>query len=311
MRSFMTPQARRHSTTFRTVLAGVIFSGTIVACVTFSPSGQAAASGSLTSATRAQEDVQVMVAAAQQTVPPAANNIEPSPLASKEQALLPGDRIVIGTVTEIKAGLIKVEQEDSLQPRFLPLYQAREKDMKIREGDRIKLIFNDQQLLVDFHPLGRTEGDHKIIRGVVDQQMPVGQERVVIKTQQGETVSFFVRPIARSTVASIPVGVDAVFLADETGKIVDATFGSEEAVEEAAQEYKRMSNLTAPHTRIEGMVIDPSEDNTMTIETSQGKKWTYPLRPLLKTKMGSISKGERLTLLIDSDNHVIDVAQFP
>ena len=234
-----------------------------------------------------------------------------SPLKSNGHGLLAGDRIIIGTVTEITAGLIKVEQEDSLQPRFLPLYRAHEKDMPIREGDKIKLILNEQQLLVDFFPLGPIEGNLKVIKGVIAQEMPVGQERVVVKTEKGETVSFFVRPLARSKVASIPVGVDVVFLTDETGKIVDATFGSEEAVDQASQEYKRMSNLKAPHKRVEGMVIDPLEKNTITIETEGGKKWTYPVRPLLKDKIAPIEKGERLTVLIDSDNHVIDIAQFP
>jgi len=49
----------------------------------------------------------------------------------------------------------------------------------------------------------------------------------------------------------------------------------------------------------------------ITIETSGGKKWTYPLRPFIKERVSAFKKGERLTLLIDSDNHVIDVAKPP
>ncbi len=59
----------------------------------------------------------------------------------------------------------------------------------------------------------------------------------------GQTVAYPVRPQARSKMASMPVGVDAVFLAGETGKIVDVTFGSAEALDQASQEYHRMWDL--------------------------------------------------------------------
>lgn len=228
---------------------------------------------------------------------------------SNNQVLLSGDRIVIGTVERIAGDQIEVEYPESLQPRYLPLGQAREKGLQINKGDTIKMVFNAQHGLVDFHPLGHVEGHHQIIKGMIDQQMPVAQERVVIKTMSGPTVAYPVRPQARSKMASMPVGVDAVFLADETGKIVDVTFGSAEAVDQASQEYQRMSNPKAPHTRIEGRVFDPLENNTITIETSGGKKWTYPVRPLIKERVSDFKKGERVTLLLDSDNHVIDVAK--
>jgi hypothetical protein len=230
---------------------------------------------------------------------------------SNNQVLLSGDRIVIGTVERIAGDQIEVEYPESLQPRYLPLSQAREKGMQINKGDMIKMVFNEQHTLVDFHSLGHVEGQHQIIKGMIDQQMPVGQERVVIKTMSGQTVAYPVRPQARSKMASMPAGVDAVFLADETGEIVDVTFGSAEAVDQASQEYRRMSNPMSAHTRIEGMVFDSSENNMITIETSGGKKWTYPLRPFIKERVSAFKKGERLTLLIDSDNHVIDVAKPP
>lgn len=236
------------------------------------------------------------------------SNTIPGVESQKEQALLKGSRIVIGKVTGIRGNQIEVEYEDSLQPRFLPLKEARETGMEIREGDKIKMVFNEQHVLVDFHPLGHLEGEHKIIRGVIHQQMPVGQERVVIKTSNGQTMSYFVKPLVRSKMASMPVGVDAVFLTDETGKIADVTFGSEDAVAQALKEYQRMSNPKSPHTRIDGVLFDSFENDTITIETSGGKKWMYHVRPLLKDDLSDLEQGERLTLLIDSDNFVIDVA---
>ncbi|NGZ04603.1 MAG: hypothetical protein CV090_16305 [Nitrospira sp. WS238] len=157
------------------------------------------------------------------------------------QAVLKGSTVVIGTVTGIRGTQFEVEYQDSLQPRFLPHREEREKRMEIAEGDRVKMVFNEQHALVDFHPQGHLEGEHKAIRGVIQQPMPVGQERVVIKTRKEETKSFLVKPLAQSKMAAMPVGVDAVFLADETGTIVDVTYGSEEAVEQASNEYQRLS----------------------------------------------------------------------
>ena len=51
------------------------------------------------------------------------------------------------------------------------------------------------------------------------------------------------RPVARSKVASVPVGVDAVFLIDELDKIVDVTYGSLEAVHRAAELWQKKTPL--------------------------------------------------------------------
>lgn len=243
--------------------------------------------------------------------PKGSSNAQFTPVTRSEgQKLLSGSRVVIGTVKSIQGGQIKVEYADSLQPRFLPLEQAKEKGMEIKEGDKIKMVFNAEDLLVDFHPLGHAEGHHQVVRGVIEQQMPVGQEHVVIKTANGDTASYPVRPLARSKMASMPVGVDAVFLTDETGKIVDVTFGSPDAVEQASQEYQRMSNPKSPHKQINGMVFDPLDNDKITIETSAGTKWTYPVRPFVHDRISAFKKGQSVTLLVDSDNHVIDVAEF-
>ncbi len=243
--------------------------------------------------------------------PKGSSNAQFTPVTRTEgQVLLSGNRVVIGTVKSIESGQIKVAYADSLQPRFLPLEQAKEKGMEIKEGDKIKMVFNAEDLLVDFHPLGHVEGHHQVVRGVIEQQMPVGQEHVVIKTANGDTASYPVRPLARSKMASMPVGVDAVFLADETGKIVDVTFGNQDAVEQASQEYQRMSNPKSPHKQINGMVFDPLDNEKITIETSAGTKWTYPVRPFVHDRISAFKKGESVTLLVDSDNHVIDVAEY-
>ena len=226
-----------------------------------------------------------------------------------EQVLLTGSTVVMGTVTGIRSHQIEVEYQDSLQPRFLPLNQAQQKGMKGIVGEKVEMVFNEQDVLIDFHPLGPLEGEHKIITGMIEQSMPIGQERVVIRTNRNQTESFFVRPLARSKMASMPIRVPAVFLADETGNIIDVTFGSEDAVEQASHEYSHMSQPKSAHTRIDDVIFESIINNTITIETAVGTKRTYPVRPLVENEIKAFKRGEHLTLLIDSDNYVIDVAK--
>ena len=43
--------------------------------------------------------------------------------------------------------------------------------------------------------------------------------------------------------ASVPVGVDAIFLIDESDRIVDVTFGSKEAIHRAAELWQKKTHL--------------------------------------------------------------------
>ncbi|MBX3333734.1 MAG: hypothetical protein KF876_06405 [Nitrospira sp.] len=160
----------------------------------------------------------------------------------QNQQLLPGDRTVIGTVESIHAEQIKVDYEDSLQPRYLPLSVATAKGMELQPGDRVKMVFNEQQVLVDFHPLGHKGDHHTLIMGTVAEQMPVNQDQVTIETEAGQTKSYPLRPLIRSKMAAVPVGVPAVFLVDETDHIVDVTFGDRSALETVKGEYRQLSS---------------------------------------------------------------------
>jgi hypothetical protein len=64
--------------------------------------------------------------------------------------LLPGDRILIGTVVEVRSG-----QAGEELPRFVPIEVREAKglpDLKI--GDGVEITVNDQNLLVDVHLIG-------------------------------------------------------------------------------------------------------------------------------------------------------------
>lgn len=156
--------------------------------------------------------------------------------------LLPGDRTVIGTVESIQAEQIKVDYEGSLQPRYLPVSVASAKGMAFQPGDRVKMVFNEQQVLVDFHPLGHKDDHHTLLLGTVSEQMPVNQDEVTVKTEDGRTRSYPLRPLIRSKMAAVPIGVPAVFLVDETDHIVDVTFGDRSALDTVKGEYRQMSS---------------------------------------------------------------------
>ena len=168
--------------------------------------------------------------------------------ADQDTKTLQGERRVIGTVEEIKGDQLKLNTGE-VQPRFIPLKQAREKGLpEIKEGDQIEVTINDQNLIVDYHVTGdaghpKRSAEHQIVKGQIAKPMAVGHERAVIKTEAGEEKRFEVRSQVRSKMASIPVGVDAEFLVDETDKIVDVTFKDEKAAKRAGEIPEKKSPL--------------------------------------------------------------------
>jgi hypothetical protein len=174
--------------------------------------------------------------------------------AASDTTVLQGDRQVMGTVEEIKGDQIKVFTGE-VQARFIPMKQAREKGLtEVKEGDKLEITVNDQNLIVDFHLIGesgrpRDSAEHRVVKGQVAKPMAVGHDRAMIRTETGKQESYEIRSQARSKVASIPVGVDVVFLLDETNKIVDVTFTSKEEADRASKmpEKKSPPKGTSPH----------------------------------------------------------------
>ena len=126
-----------------------------------------------------------------------------------------------------------------LQPRFIPTKGAMEKeDWTLKKGDRIELAVSAENLVVDYHPVN-APGWHRIIKGQLAQPLIVGYEWAVIRTDNGKEEAFPVRPLARLKVAALPIGIPALFLVGEAGKILDATFVNEELAHRQVQEWKR------------------------------------------------------------------------
>lgn len=131
---------------------------------------------------------------------------EAAQLKKEAKQLLEGNRSVLGKVEAVTSEQIKVNIGE-VQPRFLPLKQAQEKGFQdIKEGEDLIIVLNAENLLVDFHPLDGTSSSHTIIRGEIAQNLPIGQDSVVIKSQEKEQ-AYPIRSQARSKVAAIPVGV--------------------------------------------------------------------------------------------------------
>ena len=141
--------------------------------------------------------------------------------------------------------------------------------------------------------------------------MDTGHDRAVIRNTSGKEESHLVRPVARSKVASIPIGSDVIFLIDELDKIVDVTMGTPEAVHRAGELEQKKSPLKGNLSRIVGVILKPLENNTVFIETEKGKEQSYEVRPLIQQRLAKLSKGDAVVLFVDEDNKVTDVAFIP
>jgi hypothetical protein len=223
--------------------------------------------------------------------------------------LLLGDRVLIGTVQEVRGSQARIDTGE-IQPRFVPMGVRQVKGLPdLKKGDRVEITVNDQNLLVDVHLVGETSY-HRVVEGRLIQPLVTGHERGVLRTTQGKEESHSIRPVGRSKVASIPVGVDAVFLIDESDRIVDATFGSKEAVRRAAELWQKKTPLKGNFDRISGVILAPLHNNEIAIKTDAGE-YAYEVRPLAQTRLTNLSKGDAVVLLVDEDNKVTDVAIPP
>ncbi|BFU94711.1 MAG: hypothetical protein NTNFB02_14330 [Nitrospira sp.] len=180
----------------------------------------------------------------------------------------------------------------------------------LKRGDRVEIIVNDQNLLVDVHLIGEASY-HRVVEGQLIQPLVTGHDRAVLRSTSGLEESHFIRPVARSKMASVPVGVAAVFLIDESDRIVDVTFGTMEAVHRAAELWRQKTPLKGNFARITGVILAPLENNGVAIRTEDGTDLAYEVRPLAQPRLAKLSKGDAVVLLVDDENQVIDVAVPP
>lgn len=230
--------------------------------------------------------------------------------------LLSGQRQVKGTVEQIKGDQLQINTGEAV-PRFIPLKIGREKKFpEIKIGDTIELTVNDQNLLVDYHLLNESgqpagQANHHLVKGKITQALAIGHDSALIRTENGKEQNFEIRTQARSKVASIPIGIEAVFMLDETNKIVDVNFANKEAAEKASKVPERKAPLTGAQQSVLGTVVKPLEGNQITIRTRDRGEQPFEVRPAMRSKMGALAKGKVVVLLLDGDNQVADVAVSP
>lgn len=231
-------------------------------------------------------------------------SVEQHQTAKEYRVLWPGHRIVTGTVESVSGDLVKVNTGELL-PRFSSEKEATAKGLPLlKKGDQLEVAINDQNLVVDYHLIGE-QAWHRIIRGRLAQPLPVGQEWAVIRTEHGKEEAFSVRPVARSKVSAIPVNAPAVFLTDEANRIIDATFGSERALQHQTGEWKK-SPPKAPYRRIEGTLV--RSPGWVIIKTPDGKDEAYEVRPYVQEKLAKSPEGGTVILMVDDENKVSDLA---
>lgn len=230
--------------------------------------------------------------------------------AGSTDQLLPGDRVLLGTVEEIAGQQARVNTGE-VQPRYIPMNVRKAKELpELKKGDRVEITVNDQNLLVDVH-VPDEAGHHLVVHGQLAEPLVTGHDKAVIRTANGKEQSHIIRPVARSKVASIPVGVDAVFLIDELDRIVDVTFGSRESVHRAAELWQKKTPLKGNFSHISGVILEPLSHNTVAIRTENGTQHRYDVRPLIQDRLRSLSQGDSVVLLVDNENMVTDVAIAP
>lgn len=224
--------------------------------------------------------------------------------------LLPGDRVLIGTVVEVRSEQARIDTGEGAS-RFIPMGVRMAKELPaLKKGDRVEITLNDQNLLVDVHLVGESSY-HRVVEGQLTQPLVTGHDRAVLRTSRGKEESHFIRPVARSKMASIPVGVDAVFLIDELDRIVDVTFGSKEAVHRAAELWEKKTPLKGNFDRITGVILKPLGNDWIAIRSEDGEEQPYEVRTLAQPRLAKLSKGDAVVLLVDDEGKVTDVAIPP
>ena len=119
--------------------------------------------------------------------------------------------------------------------------------------------------------------------------METGHDKAVIRTKDGKEESHLVRPVARSKVASIPVGADVIFLIDELDKIVDVTMGTTESVHRAAELGQQKSPLKGNLSQDRGCDPEALEGQySLSFAPRDGKEHSYEVRPLIQPRLADV-----------------------
>ena len=229
--------------------------------------------------------------------------------ATKE--LLPGDRLVLGRITQIRSGQFEVDIGNP-QALYVPAKPAHLKGETFKPGDPIVVTLNDHNAVVDYHH--PHEGSHHhVLRGRLITPLTVGLDKAVIETDSGDKKSLLVAERAKGKLTAMPVGPDIWFLTDETGLLVDAQLAGADSVHASAENNK--ARIKGAHQQVRAVFRDakqPSADGSaggegrLTI-IEQGKERVVPFRPPLR-KLDRLHEGQEIVLLMDDQGYVLEIA---
>lgn len=176
---------------------------------------------------------------------------------SKTAQLLPGHRVVTGIVEEVKADMARVRVDTGdLTTRPLSLKQGQEKGIhSLKEGDRVELIINSENGLVDYHREGEP-GQHRVLRGRV-AKIAEDVEWAEIIGENGEKERYPIQSEARPRIKKVYTGAPALFLIGEANNVLDAVAENTSEIELPAktepdktkQTDKKSSDTGKPHQR--------------------------------------------------------------
>lgn len=215
--------------------------------------------------------------------------------------LLPGDRLVLGRIQMIRDKEMEIDIGNP-QPLYVPKRPADLKGQSFQEGDPIIVTLNDHNAVVDYHHPGE-ESKHQVMKGRLTTPLTVGLDKAVIETDQG-TKSFQVADRAKGKLGAIPVGTEALFLADETGQLVDAQLDSRASIEKSAHNQK--AKIKGAHEQLRAVFQGTGEQGRIKI-TDQGRDREVPVRPPLE-KLSQLKPGQDVVLLMDDQGYVMEIA---
>lgn len=224
--------------------------------------------------------------------------------------LLPGNRLVLGRVKELRSNQIEIDIGNP-QPLFVPLKPAKEKGQIFNPGDPIIVTLNDHNAVVDYHHPNEAS-HHQVLRGRLSTPLTVGLDKAVIETDQGKK-TFMVEDRAKGKLSAMPVGAELLFMADETGHLVDAQLASAQAVQESGENNK--ARIKGAHQQLRATyqgAQQPSADGPVGGEgrlkiIEQGQEREVPYRPPLG-KLDRLQAGQDVVLLMDDEGYVLEIA---
>lgn len=214
---------------------------------------------------------------------------------------LPGNRRVSGRIKDIRSDQMEIAI-GNLQSMSVPLKMATDKGQTFKQGDEIVVTLSDHNAIVDYHHPGEAS-HHQVIRGKLITPLTVGLDKAVIQTDQG-IKTFLVEERAKGKMTAIPVGAEVLFLADETGRLVDAQLASADAVHQSAINNK--ARIKGAHVQLAAVYQGQTGDDRMRI-TDQGHKREVPFRAPLR-KLDRLQPGQEVVLLLDEAGYVMEIS---